>query len=314
MTFDPVVPEKAVWKAPKAMRPLRHVRAVMNAPSFASLPAGLRNELTDASAALRRLKPVAPEAVETAPDDCFRALRHALSSHYVALHASSNSLGRSRLEADALAVFEAGPDRLLTSSPLGFRDQLRALNRTLTDGKDDWRDGFVKLSDDRAGNQIYFPPVSAVPGQIERLRSFIAAKDAAPPLFTAAVAYALLLNCHPFTDGNGRTARVLFNHLLHRGGMPAEVYLALHEIARRSQGGYEIALRIAELHGDWEPFLRWLLDAIRCCRDLAATDSPRFLSALGRVRHLRLWLAAAGSQSPARTLATRPDLAACRLL
>ena len=85
----------------------------------------------------------------------------------------------------------------------------------------------------------------------------------------AAVAFALLLNCHPFTDG--RTARLLFNHLLHRGGMPADVYLPLHEIGRRSQGGYEIALRIAELRGDWEPFLRWLLDAIRCCRDLAST-------------------------------------------
>lgn len=261
--------------APEIADPLRHVRATMNAPSFSALPDRLRTELTEASAMLRGLAPIEPDAIDTAPDDRFSALRHALSAHYVALHASSGSLGRSRLEADALAVFEAGPNRLLTSSPLDFREQLRGLNRTLTDGKDDWRDGFVKLSDDRAGNQIYFPPVSAVPGQIEHLRSFIASGDAAPSLFVAAVAYALLLNCHPFTDGNGRTARVLFNHLLRRGGMPADIYLPLHEIGQRSQGGYEIALRIAELRGDWEPFLRWLQDAIRCCRDLVAVRATR---------------------------------------
>lgn len=257
--------------APESAAPLRHVRATMNVPPFSAIPDRLGTELIEASAMLRSLAPIEPEAIDTAPDDYFSALRHELSAHYVALHAASGNAGRSRLEAAALAAFEAGPDRLRASSPRGFRDRLGALNRTLTGGKGGWRTGFVKLSDDRAGNQIYFPPVSAVPGQLEHLRSFVADGDAAPPLFTAAVAAALLLNCHPFTDGNGRTARLLFNHILHRGGMPVDLYLPLHEIARRSQGGYEIALRIAELRGDWEPFLRWLLDAIRCCRDLAST-------------------------------------------
>jgi hypothetical protein len=243
----------------------------MTVPSFSAIPDRLGTELIEASAMLRRLAPIEPEAIDTAPDDRFSTLRHELSAHYAALHPTAGNSERSRLEAEVLAASEAGPDTLCTSSSRGFRDRLGALNRTLTNGKSGWRAGFVKLSDDRAGNQIYFPPVSAVPGQLEHLRSFVVDGDATPPLFTAAIAAALLLNCHPFTDGNGRTARLLFNHLLHRGGMPADVYLPLHEIGRRSQGGYEIALRIAKLRGDWEPFLRWLLAAIRCCRDLAST-------------------------------------------
>jgi hypothetical protein len=242
----------------------------MNAPAFSAIPDRLGAELIEASTMLRRLIPIEPEAIDSAPDDHFGALRHELSAHYTALHPDGGNAGRSRLEAEALAAFEVGPDGLCTSSPRGFRERLGVLNRTLTDGEGGWRSGFVKLSDDRAGNRIYFPPVSAVPGQLEHLRSFVAGGGASPPLFTA-VAAALLLNCHPFTDGNGRTARLLFNHLLRRGGMPANVYLPLHEIGRRSHGGYEIALRIAELRGDWEPFLRWLLAAIRCCRDLAPT-------------------------------------------
>jgi Fic family protein len=225
--------------------------------------------LTEVSATLRDLKPIAFDAIDTAPDDRFSVLRHELSPHYVALHPAAGNVGRSRLEADALDAFEAGPDELHTYSPRGFRDQLGALNRTLTDGEGIWRTGFVKLGDDRTGNQIYFPPVSAVPGQLEHLRLFIASEDAPPPLFTAAVAAALLLNCHPFTDGNGRTARVFFNHLLRRDGMPADVYIPLYEIARRSHGGYEIALRQAEIRGEWEPFLRFMIAIVQCHRRVA---------------------------------------------
>jgi len=241
----------------------------MTVPLLDGLSDELRAELAEASSVLPNLIPITPETVEVAPDDNFRALRHELSDHYLALHPPGRHDGRSPLESYALGVFEAGPDELAILPAKKFCDSLHSLNNMLTGGRGGWRTGFVKLSDDKAGNQIYFPHVSSVSGQLERLRLLITDQNAAPPIFTAAIAYAVLLNCHPFTDGNGRTARALFNHLLHRGGMPANVYLPLYEIARRSHGGYEIALRMAELRGDWAPLLHWLMDALRCCRDLA---------------------------------------------
>lgn len=253
---------------------LLHLREAIAAPPLDNLPHGLKAELTKASAALSSLKPISSDVIGLAPDDCFRALRHELSAHYRALHPIVPDAGRSRAEAVVLEAFEARSRALPSLSPSGFRDRLAALNHALTDGKGGWRTGFVKLSDDRAGNQIYFPPVSEVPQQLERLRLLLAEPAEAPPLFTAAAAYLMLLNCHPFTDGNGRTARVVVNHLLRQAGMPGDVYLPIHEIARRSDGGYEIALRLAELRGDWASFLRWLLNMLACCRAIGTAGLP----------------------------------------
>ncbi len=241
----------------------------MTAPVISSLAHGLGAALAEASSALPSLTPLAPEAINAAPDESFSALRHELSPHYRALHPLGAPAGRSQLEAGVLGNFESGADTLCLLSPRVFRDRLGALNLALTGGRGGWRDGTVRLGDDREGNRIFFPHVSAVPGQLERLRLLLVGQTGAPPLFTAGVAYALFLNCHPFTDGNGRTARVLFNHLLHRDGMPRQVYLPLHEIARRSHGGYEIALRMAEVRGEWEPFLRFILNGIQCHREVA---------------------------------------------
>lgn len=248
---------------------IRHVRGTISAPAFAGFPEALRAELTTASSLLRALKLIPPETINAASDRHFSALRHELSAHYLALRTPGSPAERTPVEVRALAAFEAEGGALTGACATEFSDRLLALNRSLAGGNGGWRTGHVKLSDDLAGNQIYFPPVSMVPRQIEKLRLFIASRSGDPPLFNAAVACALLLNCHPFTDGNGRTARVLFNHLLHCGGMPTHAYVPLYELARRSHGGYEIALRIAELRGDWAPFLRWLLDALYCYRDLA---------------------------------------------
>ena len=237
---------------------------------FTSLPGSLRNELSEASATLRTLRPLAPEAIDAAPEAHFLSLRHALSAHYLALRDGGPHCRRAQREADVLAALRAETEILSLSSPRRFTQGLAALNHALAGDSGGWRTGFVRLGDDRMGSRIYFPPVSAVPTQLNRLRRAIANRASTPPLFAAASAYALLLNCHPFSDGNGRTARVLFNHLLHRAGMPLGVYLPLYEIARRSDGGYEIALRLAELRGEWEPFLRFVLNAIACQRAIAA--------------------------------------------
>jgi prophage maintenance system killer protein len=238
-------------------------------PPFENLTNELQLELAEASAAVQGLTEITPGSIDTAPDENFSKLRHELSAHYLALNPTVPHDSRSRLEAEVLEEFENRPEPLPLLSASGFRDRLVALNLILTDGGGGWRAGPVRLRDDRAGNRIFFPHASVVPGQIDRVRLLLAGQGRTPPLFKAAVAYVLLLNCHPFNDGNGRTARVLFNHLLRRAGMSGNVYFPLYEIALRAHGGYQIALRMAELRRDWTPFLSWLLDAFSCCRAIA---------------------------------------------
>lgn len=255
--------------------PLRHVRATMRLPSFASLSDAVKADLIQKSSELTALKTIEPETIDLAPDTYFGTLRHELSAHYLALHPLGSPAGRSRLEAAVLAEFEAGTGGLSLQSPGAFRNTLAELNLALAGDKGGWRRGTVRLSDDQEGNRILFPRVAEVPGQLERMRLLLAGSDDTPPLFSAAVAYALFLNCHPFKDGNGRTARVIINHLVRRAGMPRDVYLPLYELARRSHGGYEITLRIAEVRGEWEPFLRFILNAIHCYRDLSSAAADR---------------------------------------
>ena len=68
-----------------------------------------------------------------------------------------------------------------------------------------------------------------------------------------------LVAIHPFSDGNGLTARLLMNLLLLRGGFPP---LAVRPEDRKA---YLDALERASLTGDMTPFQRLLyerLDAI----------------------------------------------------
>lgn len=89
-----------------------------------------------------------------------------------------------------------------------------------------------------------------------------AARPGLPGIAFACWAYVLLLNAHPFSDGNGRVARILFNLELARMGMPAGSYLPIFLAMRRSAGGYEIKLREAEIQARWRGIVRFMCDAI----------------------------------------------------
>lgn len=64
------------------------------------------------------------------------------------------------------------------------------------------------------------------------------------PVFAAAAAHALFVQIHPFTDGNGRTARALMNLVLRRNGYPPSI------IPEDVRGRYIDALEYTWLDGD----------------------------------------------------------------
>ncbi|MCB0220579.1 MAG: HsdR family type I site-specific deoxyribonuclease [Chrysiogenetes bacterium] len=70
-----------------------------------------------------------------------------------------------------------------------------------------------------AGSQHVFPNPAKVPALMEEFVSAVGAWDDHPVL-VAARAHFKLVAIHPFADGNGRTARLLMNLLLMRGGCP----------------------------------------------------------------------------------------------
>ncbi|QYU70158.1 Fic family protein [Leptolyngbya sp. 15MV] len=63
-----------------------------------------------------------------------------------------------------------------------------------------------------------FPLPALIPGLMGDFTAWLAAAPSAP--LTAIEAHRRLVDIHPFNDGNGRTARLLMNLLLLRGGYP----------------------------------------------------------------------------------------------
>lgn len=78
-------------------------------------------------------------------------------------------------------------------------------------------------------------------------------------LFHASVLKVMMTNAHPLSDGNGRTSRILFNYALRRGGVAAG-YLPIKDYMLPTRGHLQIAMRLAETRGQWEPLLHLMCD------------------------------------------------------
>ena len=107
-----------------------------------------------------------------------------------------------------------------------------------------------------AGSPVVFPNPAKIPALMEEFGAWL---NAAPPdPATVFEAHFRLTEIHPFGDGNGRTARLLMNFLLVRGGYPP---VAVRPQDRKT---YLDALERGSLAGDLRPsqnFMHERLDA-----------------------------------------------------
>jgi len=114
-----------------------------------------------------------------------------------------------------------------------------------------WRPGAVHVADP-AGRVLYSAPDRAlVPALVvEALEQ--AAEAAAPGVVRAAFAHLNLVMIHPFSDGNGRIARVAQSFVLAGEGDLSPVFLSIEEYLGRHTQDYYAVLR--EVGGDrWQP-------------------------------------------------------------
>jgi Fic family protein len=122
------------------------------------------------------------------------------------------------------------------------------------------------------------PPAEQLPDRLEALCRFANAGDDGEP-FVHPVIRAILLHFwlaydHPFEDGNGRTARILFFWLMNARGYWLAEYLPISRLIRRAQAQYERAFLETETDGgDTTYFLIHQLEVI----DQAIVDLHLYL-------------------------------------
>lgn len=160
-------------------------------------------------------------------------------------------------------------------------DLLRDLAYILTEGMDngggDFRSytGTDYISDD--GEELFFPPPSAIPELMHTLCVFLG--DAGThPLVKAGVAQAYILVVRPFPEGNERLSRILSSMILLRSGYTFFSDISLSALmARRSYAYYEASANILseESGGDMTYFIEYFLELLSRAVDERRLRSQR---------------------------------------
>ncbi len=102
------------------------------------------------------------------------------------------------------------------------------------------------------------PDQLRVPGLMEQFVAWSRGEGAAlHPVERAARVHGEFVKIHPFTDGNGRTSRLLMNLELMKAGYPAAVLPVEQRLA------YYEALDTAHCRGDYEPFVELIAGIVQ---------------------------------------------------
>ena len=113
------------------------------------------------------------------------------------------------------------------------------------------------------------PPPQFVPGQMQSLFNWMKqSREEIHPLILSSVFHYEFVFIHPFTDGNGRMARLWQTALLSEWN-PIFQYLPLESRIHEFQDGYYNAIAICHSAGNSDAFIMFMLDKINLTLDWA---------------------------------------------
>lgn len=116
-----------------------------------------------------------------------------------------------------------------------------------------WRPGSIYVRDERRGTTVYEgPPADSIPHLISSLVDSLNEPSTAHAIVRAAMAHFNLVMIHPFSDGNGRMARVLQTLVLAREGILDPRFCSIEEyLGRNTREYYDILAQVGG--GTWDP-------------------------------------------------------------
>lgn len=142
----------------------------------------------------------------------------------------------------------------------------------------------VGLGNSATGKIVYTPPEG-----VERLRAllsnwerFLHEHQEIDPLVRMAVGHYQFEAIHPFTDGNGRTGRVLNLLLLVQEGLLSVPVLYLSRYILQHKADYHRLILAVTAKQEWEPWILFMLESVR---DTAAWTMSKIQAIRELVRH-----------------------------
>lgn len=115
-----------------------------------------------------------------------------------------------------------------------------------------WRPGAIFVRNEALKKVVYTgPDAGQVPSLMNEYVRSLTKKDS-PALIRAAMAHLNLTMIHPFSDGNGRMARIMQSLVLSREGILAPEFCSIEEYLRQDTAGYyEVLAQVGA--GSWHP-------------------------------------------------------------
>jgi Fic family protein len=135
--------------------------------------------------------------------------------------------------------------------------QIKSIHRLLLKSIDETNAGIYRNVNVTISGAEHVPPDALqVAGAMQSFIDWYRSEGVSlHPVERAARVHADFVKIHPFTDGNGRTSRLLMNLELMKSGFPSVVL----PVERRLD--YYEALEIAHIHNDYEPYFELVSEA-----------------------------------------------------
>jgi len=167
------------------------------------------------------------------------------------------------------AILESKANPLIAQSFEEFARQLQEWNRQVIESRHAKSPGEFK----RAGNTVFVTP-DLVVGTLTKGYEII--MSAATPGNRAALAMFVVAEVHPFTDGNGRTARLAMNQFLTQAGLTRIIIPTVY------RDDYILALKAMSSNSFPQPLARMLARASRFSRWVNMTSKESAFADLKR--------------------------------
>lgn len=121
------------------------------------------------------------------------------------------------------------------------------------------------LQNDRSGSVIYTPPVgeTVIRDLLSNWEKFIHSYHEVDPLIRLAVAHYQFEAIHPFTDGNGRTGRIINSLFLIQEGLLNLPILYLSRYIIRNKSDYYKLLLGVTSGRQWEEWLLYIISGVQ---------------------------------------------------
>jgi Fic family protein len=146
-------------------------------------------------------------------------------------------------------------ERISSNSTKLIEKEVRTIHSLVMCGKSQpsrYRDGQNVIRDSRTNRIVYMPPepkdVPAMMRELVRWINSSIVEDDIPVPVVAALAHYQFATIHPYFDGNGRTARLLTNLILHRNGYGLNGIYSLEEYYADNLSDYYSGLAVGNSH------------------------------------------------------------------